>query len=127
MSSRNIVPNRIFVGYPWKTYKPYWENLLQDLHATYPLHFLAMGREAGEPAAQLLVKILGALDTSSLALFDGSTGNANVSLEYGYAKSIMAEDQVYLFVDEDSLTSAGPGSPIIADLAGTIANRYCAT
>src|SRR5437867_12178871 len=106
MATREIVPNRIFVGYPWKTYKPYWENVLQDLHAKYPLHFLAMGRESGEPASQLLAKILDAISSSSLALFDGSTGNPNVSLEYGYAKSIMTENELYLFVDEESLTPA---------------------
>jgi hypothetical protein len=124
MPKREVVPNRVFVGYPWKTYRPYWEPLLRDLHAAYPLHFLAMGRDPGEPAAQLLVKILNAINTSSMALFDGSTGNPNVSLEYGYAKSVLPENDLYLFADEDSLTTPGPGSPIIADLAGTIANRY---
>jgi hypothetical protein len=122
--ARSVIANRVFVGYPHRTYKPFWEAIAHDLHARYPLHFLAMGREPGQPAAQLLVEILNALDASSLALFDASTGNANVSLEYGYAKATMSEASVYLFFDEESPATAGPGTPIISDLAGTIANRY---
>ena len=122
--ARNVVANRVFVGYPHRTYKPFWEAIVRDLHSRYPLHFLALGREPGQPAAQLLVEILGALDSSSLALFDASTGNPNVSLQYGYAKATMSEAAVYLFFDEESPATAGPGSPIISDLAGTVANRY---
>lgn len=124
MSKRGEVANRVFVGYPHKTYKAFWESILGELHARYPLHFLALGREPGQPALELLVEILRAVDSSSAALLDASTGNANVSLEYGYAKKAMAETEVYLFLDEDSSVAGGPGAPIISDLAGATANRY---
>jgi hypothetical protein len=124
MGKRQAAANRVFVGYQWRTYKGIWEKILSDLHKKSPLHFMAIGREPGQPAAQLLSNILGALDRSSAAFFDASGGNANVSLEYGYARSIMAENSLYLFMDEDSSASSSPGSPIISDLAGTVANRY---
>ncbi len=122
--SRDNIANRIFIGYPWKPYKAYWERILADFHKKFPLHFLAIGREPGQPAEQLLIKILEALDTSTYAIFDASSGNPNVSLEYGYARAIKGKGDVFLFLDEDSTIPTGPGSPIIADLAGSIANKY---
>jgi hypothetical protein len=121
---RPTVANRVFVGYPWKPYRVMWEALATDLHRRYPLHLLAIGREDGQPANQLLVKIMKAIDVSTLAIFDASLGNANVSLEYGYARSLLGEDYVYLFIDEDWTPPTGPGTPIISDLAGAVANKY---
>lgn len=117
------VANRVFVGYPWNPYKQLWERLIADMHKRYPLHFLAIGREPAQPASQLLTKIFNALETSSAAVFDASTGNANVSLEYGYFRATRGEEGAYLFLDEDARIPAG-NTPIISDLAGTVANRY---
>jgi hypothetical protein len=123
MPTRRIIGNRVFLGYPWwRQYKPMWEDLVAQLHRKYPLHFLALGRHPGQPAEQLLAKILHGLDTSSQFLFDASTGNPNVSLEYGYARSIAGTRDVFLFWDEDSPDVGG--KPLISDLAGSIANRY---
>ncbi len=124
MVKRNIQANRIFVAYPWRIYRAMWENLIAEWHKRYPLHFMAIGRDPGQPAAELLAKILDALDHSSCAFLDASGGNPNVSLEYGYAKSIMSENDIYLFLDQHSSTSSNPGSAIISDLAGTFANQY---
>ncbi|MCX7030683.1 MAG: hypothetical protein NTU62_11270 [Spirochaetes bacterium] len=118
----NYVPNRIFLGYPWNPYKPMWEAVVADLHKQYPVHFLAIGREQGQPAGQLLLKVMKGLDSSSAAIFDASTGNANVSLEYGFFRATRDEDNVFLFLDEDAKVPSG--SPIISDLAGSIANKY---
>jgi hypothetical protein len=117
------VANRVFLGYPWQPYKTMWENLVEVLHKRYPLHFLAIGREPGQPATQLLTNIMRGLDSSSMALFDASTGNANVSLEYGYFRAARGEDNVFLFIDEDAKVPPGQ-TPIISDLAGAVANRY---
>lgn len=121
---RNVIANRIFLAYPWRTYRAMWENHVTDWHKRYPLHFMAIGRESGQPAAELLANILHALDRSSAAILDASGGNPNVSLEYGYSKSTIEESSVYLFLDENSSVSSSPGSAIISDLAGTVANRY---
>lgn len=118
-----MIANRIFLGYPWNPYKTMWENLVADLHKRYLLHFLAIGRNPGQPATQLLTNIMKALDSSSMAIFDASTGNANVSLEYGYFRAARGEDNVYLFLDEDAKVPSGQ-TPIISDLAGAVANRY---
>lgn len=116
--------NRIFVGYPWKTYRAHWEKTLQDIHKRSPLHFMAIGREPGQPAQQLVTHILQTIDRSSAAFFDASAGNPNVALEYGYARATLDDGVIYLFMDENATASSGPGSPIISDLAGAVANRY---
>lgn len=116
--------NQIFVGYPWKTYKLHWERTLAALHKRSPLHFVAIGRKPGQPASQLLSSILKAIDRSSYAFFDASAGNPNVALEYGYARATMSEEDIYLFRDENATSATGPGSPIISDLAGAVANHY---
>jgi len=122
--AKEISANRIFVGYPWKTYRAHWEAAISDLHKMLPLHFMAVGSEPGQPAAQLLTKLLAAIDRSSAVMFDASAGNPNVALEYGYARARFKEDAIYLFIDENATSGSGPGSPIISDLAGTVANRY---
>jgi hypothetical protein len=116
--------NRLFVGYPWKTYRAHWEKALSDIHKRSPLHFMAIGREPGQPAAQLVTHILQTIDRSTIAIFDASAGNPNVALEYGYARATLEEAAIYLFIDENATASSGPGSPIISDLAGAVANRY---
>lgn len=116
--------NRLFVGYPWKTYRAHWEKALADIHKRSPLHFMAIGREPGQPAAQLVTHILQAIDRSTVAIFDASAGNPNVALEYGYARATLEEGAIYLFIDENATATTGPGSPIISDLAGAVANRY---
>ncbi|MBI4600666.1 MAG: hypothetical protein HY721_01775 [Planctomycetes bacterium] len=116
--------NQIFVGYPWKTYCAHWEKILTEVHKRSPLHFVAIGRQPGQPAAQLLTRILQTIDRSSAAFFDASAGNPNVALEYGYARAALDESAIYLFRDENATGATGPGSPIISDLAGAIATQY---
>lgn len=122
--ARERSANRVFVGYPWKTYRSHWETAIQALHKKLPLHFMAIGREPGQPASQLLTKILEAIDRSTIVMFDASAGNPNVALEYGYARARFNDGAVYLFIDENATSGSGPGSAIMSDLAGTIANRF---
>lgn len=125
MTKRDVTANLVFVGYPWKTYRAHWEAAVKELHIWSPLHFIAIGRRAGQPAAQLLTVILSTIDCSSAACFDASGANANVALEYGYCRATLPENQIYLFRDENAATTAaGPGSPIMSDLAGAVANQY---
>jgi len=72
----------------------------------------------------LLLTILETIDRSSAAFFDASAGNPNVALEYGYARAKLNEGVIYLFRDENASSSSGPGSPIISDLAGSVASQY---
>lgn len=122
--ARDKSANRVFVGYPWKTYRSHWEAAIQSLHKSGPLHFMAIGRDPGQPAAQLLTKILAAIDRSTVVMFDASAGNPNVALEYGYSRARFGEGAIYLFIDENATSASGPGSAIMSDLAGTVANRF---
>jgi hypothetical protein len=117
------IPNRIFLGYDWQFYRPKYESLVPKLHARYPVHFLAVGRHSGQPAEDLFGSIKRAIESSSAAVFDASRGNANVSLEYGYAEGLGV--RTYLMIDEVTLPArATQGTPIISDLAGARTNRY---
>jgi hypothetical protein len=124
MAKKDRCANQVFVGYPWKTYRSHWEAAITGLHTWSPLYFIAIGRQTGQPATQLLTKILGAIDRSSMAFFDASAGNPNVALEYGYARATLDETSIYLFRDENATSVSGPGSAIISDLAGAIATQY---
>jgi hypothetical protein len=121
---KDRIANQIFLGYPWKTYRAHWEKLVKDLHRWLPIHFVALGRNPGQAASQLLDRIFVAIDRSSLAFFDASAGNPNVALEYGYARATLGETSIYLFRDENATSTTGLESPIISDLAGSIANHY---
>jgi hypothetical protein len=61
--------------------------------------------------------------TSSYAIFDATGGNANVSLEFGFADANEIPRALYLSVHRAS-KQASRESPIIADLAGKKQNRY---
>jgi hypothetical protein len=123
MAKHIAIPNQVFVGYPWRRYKAIWEAALVDAHKRFPLHFVAIGRRGGLPAGQLLGTICDTIDKSTHGILDATGGNANVSLEYGYARAVLGEARVFLFLDEDPKSSESK-DPIISDLAGAVANKY---
>jgi hypothetical protein len=63
------------------------------------------------------------LRSSSYAVFDASGGNANVSLEYGYAEALDIQRILYVSTHGRS-RKAITDPPIIADLAGKVRNQY---
>ena len=124
IGKRRYVPNRVFLAYPWETYRKYYEDVSRKLHQKYPVYFYAVGREKGIPATILFERIKSVVATSSCAVFDASKGNPNVSLEYGLAE-VTPSLQLFLLIDEHTIPSrATPGTPIIADLAGFTQNRW---
>ncbi len=124
LGKRRYVPNRIFLAYPWETYRPHYETACQSLHKKYPVYFYAVGREKGTPAIDMFQKIKEVIGTSSYAVFDASKGNANVSLEYGLAE-LTPQLELFLLIDEHTIPSRStPGTAIIADLAGVRQNRW---
>jgi len=56
-------------------------------------------------------------------MFDATGGNANVSLEFGYAEALDSKRALYVSTHKASKT-ARRDSPIIADLAGKKQNQY---
>jgi hypothetical protein len=82
-----------------------------------------VGRADSQNADDLLEVIKERLESSSYAVFDASGGNANVSLEYGYAEALDIPRALYVSTHGHS-TKASSDPPIIADLAGKRRNQY---
>jgi hypothetical protein len=82
-----------------------------------------VGRADSQNADDLLEVIKERIESSSYAVFDATGGNANVSLEYGYAEALDIPRALYV----STHGRANPASldpPIIADLAGKRRNQY---
>jgi hypothetical protein len=82
-----------------------------------------VGRADSQNADDLLEVIKKRLESSSYAVFDASGGNANVSLEYGYAEARDIPRALYVST-HGRTTKASADPPIIADLAGKRRNQY---
>jgi hypothetical protein len=117
------IPSQVFLGLPWKTVRPKYERITQKLRKKYPLSFVIVGREAQQDAEDLLEVIKKRILTSSYAIFDATGGNANVSLEFGFADANDVPRILYLSTHKASKAATNE-SPIIADLAGKKQNRY---
>jgi hypothetical protein len=117
------VPNQVFLGVPWKTVRPKYERIIEKLKKSYPIAFTIVGRDQNQDAEDLLEVIKKRLLMSSYAIFDATGGNANVSLEFGFADANDVPRALYLSIHRAS-KRASKESPIIADLAGKKQNRY---
>ena len=115
--NNKIVPNRVFIGCPWKTIRPKYEKAAISLEKKYPIHFVLIGREHDQRAEELLGLIKARLLSSTSAIFDVTGGNPNVSLEYGIAEASGLDRILYLNVHVANKPT-NKDSAIIADLAG---------
>lgn len=113
---REFVPNQVFIGLPWKNVRARYERAINKLEKKYPIHFVIVGRDDGQDADDLFVLIKDRIAASSYAIFDATGGNANVSLEYGYADGIEVPRAIFLSTHKAAQSS--DGSPIISDLSG---------
>jgi hypothetical protein len=116
------IPNQVFVGLPWKNVKQKYENAINWLSIRSPLFFSIVGRDASQDAQDLLAVIKIKIDTSSYAIFDATDGNANVSLEYGYAEA--REIKRALYLSGHKANQKLKEQPIISDLAGKTRQQY---
>lgn len=89
----------------------------------YPLHFTIVGRDDGSDAQNLFEIIKERISSSSYAIFDATGGNANVSLEYGYAEGIEVPRAIFLSAHKAAQKQSA-GSPIISDLLGMRRVQY---
>jgi len=112
----NVIPNQVFVGLPWRNVRSKYERRIDKLAQKYPLYFTIVGRKDAQDAEDLLQVITGRIDTSSYGIFDATGGNANVSLEYGYAEAVELPRAIYLSTHKAA--SDGKGGIIISDLGG---------
>lgn len=119
----DVIPNQVFVGCPWSVTLPKYEKVIDKLKSKYPLYFAIVGREGHREAKDLLNEIKERIDSSSYALFDATSGNPNVSLEFGYAEARGLRRAIYLSTHKAS-NRADRDSPIITDLASKARNNY---
>ena len=122
MAGRTAIPNQVFIGLPWKTVRPKYERAIDWLSIRSPLSFVIVGRGDDQDAEDLLDIIKSKLENSSYALFDATGGNANVSLEYGYAEAKNIPRALYLSSHKAAHKSRDLS--IVSDLAGKRRNHY---
>lgn len=123
ISRRDVIPNQVFVGCPWKTVRRKYEAVIQSLSKKYPLSFVIVGRDSSQEAEDLLEIIKTKLTSSSYAVFDATGGNPNVSLEFGFADATDIPRALYIS-SRKAAASSTDQSPIISDLAGKRRNAY---
>lgn len=118
------IPNQVFIGCPWLKLRPKYEGIIAKLKKKFPLSFVIVGRDDDQDAAELLTIIKGKLEASSRAIFDATGGNANVSLEYGFAEAKEIPRSIYMYVRAADSRKRSGDRPIISDLAGKKQNHY---
>jgi hypothetical protein len=111
-----VISNQVFLGLPWRNVRPRYESCIDKLERSYPLYFTIVGRKDAQDAEDLLKVITERISTSSYGIFDATGGNANVSLEYGYAEALDLPRAIYVCTHRAS--SRGKASTIISDLGG---------
>lgn len=115
--------NQVFVGLPWKNVRKKYEHIIHKLENKYPLYFAIVGRNDGQNAEELLSLIKQSIESSSSAIFDATGGNANVSLEYGYAEGLDIPRAIFLSAHKAAAKTAAM-NPIISDLTGKRRIQY---
>jgi hypothetical protein len=82
--SIRVRPHVVFLGFPWHTIRPKYERVFakKTFKRRNPLRFVIIGRDGNQRAEDLYAEIRRQIDSSSVAIFDVSGGNANVSLEF---------------------------------------------
>jgi hypothetical protein len=122
-SRKEIVPNQVFVGCPWKNVRPKYEKIVTSIKKRYPLSFIIIGRDTSQDAIDLLGNIKEKLFESSYAIFDATGGNSNVSLEFGLAEANDIPRALYIS-GHKAASKQSRENPIISDLAGKRRNTY---
>jgi len=123
VTSVEAVPNQVFLGVPWFTIRPKYERMVERLRTKSPLSFVIVGRGDAQDAEDLLEIIKERLTASSYAVFDATGGNANVSLEFGFAEAHDIPRALY-YSTHKAAHKGRKDFPIIADLAGKRRNQY---
>jgi len=119
----DVIANQVFLAIPWRGVRLRYEHCADYLRSRSPLSFVIVGRADSQNADDLLAVIKERLASSSYAVFDASGGNANVSLEYGYAEATDIPRAIYISTHGRTI-NANSDPPIIADLAGKRRNQY---
>lgn len=122
MPSPPRVPNVVFVGCPWRVVRPKYVRCARRLEKRFPLSVALIDSSQTPNAQQLFTLIKEQLARASLALFDVTGGNSNVSLEFGLAEGYGVPRR--LLLSTHRLSRRSGDAPIIADLAGATRLNY---
>jgi len=117
-------PNQIFIGCPWRGILPKYEAAIPKLQQKFPIAFAIVGRGDSQDAKDLFDIIKVRIVASSFAVFDATGGNANVSLEYGFAEAHDVPRALYTCTHKATKKAAKQDTAIISDLAGKTRNHY---
>jgi hypothetical protein len=120
---RKFVSNQVFLGLPWKNVRAKYDRIIAKLDKKYPIHFTIVGRNDQQDAEDLFEIIKQRIASSSYAVFDATGGNANVSLEYGYAEGLEVPRAIFLSAHK-AAQKHDATSPIISDLGGKRRVQY---
>src|SRR5208283_4080921 len=52
-TKREIIPNQVFVGLPWRNVRPKYEKVIDQMSKKYPLYFTIVRRDDGQDAVSL--------------------------------------------------------------------------
>ena len=118
------IPNQVFIGCPWKGILPKYEAAIPKLQQKYPIGFAIVGRGDSQDAKDLFDIIKRRILNSSFSVFDATGGNANVSLEYGFAEAHNVLRALYTCTHKATKKAANQDTAIISDLAGKTRNHY---
>jgi len=118
------IRNQIFIGCPWRGILPKYEAALPDVRKKYPISFVIVGRRDTQDTKDLFELIKQRILGSSYSVFDATGGNANVSLEYGFAEAVGAPRALYSCTHRATRAAANQDTAIISDLAGKTRNHY---
>lgn len=91
MSSERDLSREVFVAYPWSLYEDrgMYKKTYTDLEKALKVKFLFAEQQV--TSGHILDKIIGMIEGSAFGIFDVSSWNANVTLEYGIARGLNAE------------------------------------
>ncbi|TSC68302.1 MAG: hypothetical protein G01um101466_486 [Parcubacteria group bacterium Gr01-1014_66] len=123
LQKQNTVRNQVFIGCPYHTVRPKYERIVKELKKKYPICFEIIGRTTKSEAMELLDLIKIKLGSSSAAIFDATGGNANVSLEFGFAEAKNIPRHIFIS-EHGAIKRSSRGGSIIADLQGKVRNIY---
>ncbi len=85
---------------------------------------MIVGRKDSQDAKDLFDLIKQRILESDYAVFDATGGNANVSLEYGFAEAQKVSSALYTCIHKATKKAAKQDTAIISDLAGKTRNHY---
>ena len=120
--TRNVVPNRFFIACPWKSIRPKYEQVVNELREEFPVDCVIVGRTTGQDAQELWTLIKKQIEESVTCIFDATGSNANIALEFGYAEAL--GKRCVLAICEHCKTTVNRDPTIISDLAGKVRTQW---